>query len=152
MLHISCCICSLTKAHTSPVLKSRSTVRYRCRGGRDMHPQARTGQPLVLAGVDRLDGRQVAQEDIERRNQVVDLALAQPGEQCILASQCQADRAVMKCPAFCCERELEISSRSLLGLDQLFALQSGCSTTVARLVSSHQLAHLRACSGLIHGE
>jgi hypothetical protein len=107
---------------------------------------------LVFGRVDRLDGRQVTQENIEICDQVVDLALAQPGEQRTLASQRKADDAIVHGLALRGEHEFEISSRSLLALDQLLALQSGRSTTVARFVSSHQLAHLRACSGLIHGE
>ena len=117
-----------------------------------MYPQVRRGQHLVFGGVDRLDSGQVAQEDIEICDQVVNLALVQPGQQRILPGKRQMDNAIMHGLAFRCEHEFEISSRSLLALDQLLALQSGRSTTVARFVSSHQLAHLRACSGLIHGE
>jgi hypothetical protein len=120
--------------------------------GRYVYPRVRRGQHLVFGGVDSLDGGQVAQEDIEICDQVVNLALVQPGQQRILPGKRQMDNAIMHGLAFRCEREFEISSRSLLALDQLLALQSGCSTTVARLVPSHQLAHLRACPGLIHGE
>ena len=117
-----------------------------------MYPQARRAQHLVLGGVDRLDGRQVAQKDIEICDQVVDLALAQPGQQRILTGERQTDNAIMHGLTFRREHEFEVSSGSLLALDQLLALQDGCSTAEARFVSSHQLAHLRACSGLIHGE
>lgn len=117
-----------------------------------MYPQAHRKQNLVLGGVDRFDRRQVAQKDIEICDQVVDLTLAQPCQQRILAGERQADDAVVHSFALRRQHELEISSLTLLALDQFLVLKNGRSPAETCLVRSHQLAHLRACSGLIDGK
>jgi len=111
------------------------------------------GEPAsVLGGVDRLDSRKVAQQDIEVCDEVVDLALAQPGQQRILSGEGQADSPIVHGLALCRQREFEISSVALLALDQLLVQKNGGAAAESCLVCSHQLAHLRARSRLVNSQ
>jgi len=117
-----------------------------------MYAQTHREPASVLGGVDRFDSREVAQQDIEVCDEVVDLALAQPGQQRILSGEGQADSPIVHGLPPCRQREFEISSGALLALDQLLVQKNGRAAAESCLVCSHQLAHLRTRSRLVNSK